>query len=315
MSDNVAHAISGAAGGMVSMALTYPLVTVSTRAQVTAKKAQAQASSSKQTGSSALMDIVKEEGIGGLYSGIESALFGIGVTNGVYYYWYELVKAFLDPTSRGMSTAESMTAGAIAGSATTLITNPIWVLNTRMTVAKNAKDPNAPKQSSIDTAMKIFRESGPAEFWRGVGPALVLVINPIIQYTVFEQLLTRLKVWKKGKQLSAWDFFWMGAVSKLAATGSTYPYITVKARMQVQTKATANSDPATTYNSAADAFVKIVRHEGVVGLYQGISSKLLQSVLTAAFLFMFKEQLYGFSVFLMEAMGIRTKKTTVLAAA
>lgn len=71
------------------------------------------------------------------------------------------------------------------------------------------------------------------------------------------------------------------------------PYSTVKARMQVQTKATANSDPSTTYSSTSDAFVKIVRHEGVLGLYQGISSKLLQSVLTAAFLFMFKEQLFG----------------------
>ncbi|TPX44017.1 hypothetical protein SeMB42_g02111 [Synchytrium endobioticum] len=310
MSDNVAHAISGATGGMFSMALTYPLVTVSTRAQVTAKKQ----GTSKQTGSSALKNIIKEEGISGLYSGIESALFGIGVTNGVYYYWYELVKAFFDPTSRGMTTAESMIAGAIAGSATTLITNPIWVLNTRMTVSKNTKDPNASKPTTIGTALKIFKDSGPAEFWRGVGPALVLVINPIIQYTVFEQLLAKVKQWKKGQALSPWDFFWLGAVSKLAATGFTYPYITVKARMQVQTKVSASSDPTTTYSSAADAFVKILRHEGVLGFYQGISSKLLQSVLTAAFLFMLKEQLFGFSVFLMESTGMRPKKVAVAAA-
>lgn len=94
-----------------------------------------------------------------------------------------------------------------------------------MTVSKSAKDPNAPKPTTIGTALKIFRESGPAEFWRGVGPALVLVVNPIIQYTVFEQLLAKVKQWRKGQPLSAWDFFWLGAVSKLAATGSTYPYM------------------------------------------------------------------------------------------
>jgi adenine nucleotide transporter 17 len=30
--------------------------------------------------------IIKREGIAGLYSGIDSALFGISVTNFVYYY-------------------------------------------------------------------------------------------------------------------------------------------------------------------------------------------------------------------------------------
>lgn len=44
------------------MALTYPLVTVSTRAQVAAKKV------GSAKGSSALMEIIREEGIGGLYS-------------------------------------------------------------------------------------------------------------------------------------------------------------------------------------------------------------------------------------------------------
>jgi hypothetical protein len=34
MSDNVAHALAGAGGGILSMIVTYPLITVSTRAQV-----------------------------------------------------------------------------------------------------------------------------------------------------------------------------------------------------------------------------------------------------------------------------------------
>ena len=60
-------------------------------------------------------------------------------------------------------------------------------------------------------------------FWRGLGPALVLVINPIIQYTVFEQLKNILvqirtaKLRSRGTvaSLSDWDFFLLGAVSKL----------------------------------------------------------------------------------------------------
>ena len=52
--------------------------------------------------------------------GLGSALFGIAVTQGIYYYWYELVKAFFEKTSvegkkLALTTAESMASGAVAG--------------------------------------------------------------------------------------------------------------------------------------------------------------------------------------------------------
>lgn len=59
--------------------------------------------------------------------------------------------------------------------------------------------------------------------WQGVKPALVLVTNPVIQFTVFEQLKTLLE--KRIKRLKGWHFFLLGALSKLIATASTYPYM------------------------------------------------------------------------------------------
>lgn len=44
------------------------------------------------------------------------------------------------------------------------------------------------KLGFLQTVKKIYKKDGLAAFWRGVGPALVLVINPIIAYTTFEQL-------------------------------------------------------------------------------------------------------------------------------
>ena len=64
-------------------------------------------------------------------------------------------------------------------------------------------------------------------FWRGIGPALVLVMNPIIQYTAFEQLKNFLVAKRTSKLravgaaatsvavLSDLDFFFLGALSKL----------------------------------------------------------------------------------------------------
>ena len=76
---------------------------------------------------------------------------------------------------------------------------------------------------TIETVLRILHNDGISAFWQGVIPALILVINPIIQYTVFEQLKTHWR--KKFKKLGNFDFFLLGAISKLAATGLTYPYM------------------------------------------------------------------------------------------
>lgn len=55
------------------------MITLSTRAQVESKKADTNTLQ-------AIKRIVEREGLGGLYAGLESALFGITVTNFVYYY-------------------------------------------------------------------------------------------------------------------------------------------------------------------------------------------------------------------------------------
>jgi len=291
-SDNVAHALAGAGGGILSTALTYPLITLSTRAQVESRNADTSALQ-------AVKKIIAREGISGLYAGIESAMFGISITNFVYYYWYEWSKSFFEQAalkagraSKKLTTVESMTAGAIAGSLTVLITNPIWVVNTRITAGVKRQETlpgnkaAVKKPSTIGVFLQILREEGLGGLFAGVMPALVLVINPILQYTVFEQLKNALE---KRRRVTPKDAFYLGALGKLVATSVTYPYITVKSRMHVAGKDGPKDGMGATLN-------KIVSEEGVKGLYGGIGSKVTQSVLTAALLFAFKDALYDASV-------------------
>jgi adenine nucleotide transporter 17 len=163
---------------------------------------------------------------------LESALFGISVTNFVYYYWYEFTRAVFEKAaiqggraSKKLTTVESMIAGAIAGSATVLITNPIWVINTRMTARKSEAEetlPGAkkPKASTLSTLMDLLRQEGPKALFAGVLPALVLVINPILQYTIFEQLKN---VVERRRRMTPKDAFYLGALGKIMATSLTYP--------------------------------------------------------------------------------------------
>ena len=133
-----------------------------------------------------------------------------------------------------------MLAGLIAGSATVILTNPIWVVNTRETARKDVDDHNlkniAPTETAKEVAQRssgflrilvdIVKSEGIGALWSGVIPALVLVINPIIQYTVFEQLKTAVERRRRGR-LTPNDAFLLGALGKLMATGITYPYSTI----------------------------------------------------------------------------------------
>jgi solute carrier family 25 (peroxisomal adenine nucleotide transporter), member 17 len=203
-------------------------------------------------------------------------LFGISVTNFVYYYWYEWTRAGFEKAattagraSKNLTTVESMIAGALAGSATVLITNPIWVVNTRMTARKNESTekvlPGAEKKpkrspSTLGTLLSLLRDEGPKALFAGVLPALVLVINPILQYTIFEQLKNMLE---KRRKVTAKDAFLLGAIGKLLATSITYPYITVKSRAHVATKDAPRE-------GMIQSLRKIVRNEGWTGLYNGL---------------------------------------------
>ncbi|EEH37611.1 peroxisomal membrane protein PMP34 [Paracoccidioides lutzii Pb01] len=299
-SDNIAHALAGAGGGILSMILTYPLITLSTRAQVESTR-------TSTTTLSAVRHILAREGFRGLYAGLESALFGISVTNFVYYYWYEWTRSAFEKAamkagraSKKLTTAESMIAGAIAGSATVLLTNPIWVVNTRMTAGRKGEEKGGDEEvgkgngkpkpkSTLATLMELLRTEGPTALFSGVLPALILVINPILQYTFFEQLKN---VLEKRRRITPTDAFYLGALGKLLATSITYPYITVKSRMHVAGKGKGTGKEEGKKASLNETMMGIVREEGWGGLYKGIGPKVSQSVLTAAFLFAFKDVLY-----------------------
>ncbi|KAF3355444.1 hypothetical protein VdG1_04129 [Verticillium dahliae VDG1] len=259
--DNVAHALAGAGGGLLSMTLTYPLITLSTRAQVESKRAESRFID-------AVQNIIAREGVSGLYSGLNSALFGISVTNFVYYYC-----------------------------ATVIITNPIWVVNTRVTTRGRAqeekvkesdeeaqveKKKKAKAPSTLGVLLALLKHEGPQALFAGVIPALVLVINPILQYTLFEQMKNSVE---KKRRVTPTIAFFLGALGKLFATSVTYPYITVKSQMHVAAHGEKKE-------GVFQAINRVVKEEGYKGLYKGIGPKVTQSVLTAALLFAFKDVLY-----------------------
>jgi hypothetical protein len=113
-------------------AITYPLINLSTRSQVAAK-------TEKEGSRAAALRIIKRDGIVGLYDGLSSSLLGIAVTNGIYYLFFEEARAVVLKSRKGgratLSTLESILVSAFAGAATSVISNPIWVINVSLSLS------------------------------------------------------------------------------------------------------------------------------------------------------------------------------------
>lgn len=319
----LAHAIAGAGGGALSMIVTYPLVTLSTLAQTTTKKKDSEEAEEKKSTLNEIKEILlKKGGVLSLYAGLESALYGITLLNFIYYYFYEFSSnIFLKGNvaskkkKAGLSTLQLILTGAIAGAITVIGTNPFWVANTRMMT--KAKKEGGKSGSAFKALLEIVEKDGVSTLFAGVLPALVLVINPIIQYTIFEQIKNLIIAAKGVQGFSARKAFFIGAFGKLVATSLTYPYITLKSRMHVkkknlESKVGTPEEEKKAGLSMYQEIKKIATEEGIEGLYRGLTVKLFQSIMTAAFLFYFKEELFAGSLSLVSILrGRRLKKTLV----
>ncbi|KQK22432.1 peroxisomal nicotinamide adenine dinucleotide carrier [Brachypodium distachyon] len=315
MSDALINGLAGAGGGIVAQLLTYPLQTVNARQQTERDPSKP---AFKDGAVRQMCLVVRNEGWERLYSGLPPSLVGTAASQGVYYYFYQIFRSRAEAAALRRSIGgfgdgsvgmlQSLTVAALSGCVNVLLTNPIWVVVTRMqTHRKTNKQQSPALDKAIQTApveniphktiniiQDLYKEAGVLGFWKGVVPALIMVSNPAIQFMLYESLLKKLKKRRasnlKGADgLTAIEIFLLGAVAKLGATLVTYPLLVVKARLQAKQMIT--DDKRHRYKGTFDALTKMMHYEGLSGLYKGMGTKIVQSVFASALLFMIKEEL------------------------
>ena len=204
------------------------------------------------------------------------------VSNAVYFSVYAALSSRITRRrAQPLGGWNAVPVACAAGLANVLITNPLWVLVTRLQVATKSG------RSLLDEARSVLQEGGPAAFWAGAWPSLVMISNPVIQFATFEALTARFQR-RKGSHLpSSLRVFSHGALAKLAATICTYPYLLLKTRRQ----SAALSKNDATATSLGSELLAVLRSEGPGGLYRGMPSKLAQTTLASALLFTSRAEL------------------------
>ena len=133
------------------------------------------------------MKIIEDEGVTGLYSGINGSLIGVASTNFAYFYWYSVVRTLYIKSQKipqDPSTAIELSLGAAAGAIAQIFTIPVAVITTRQQT-----QPKNDKRGLFDTGREVVNsEDGLSGLWRGLKASLVLVVNPAITYGAYQRL-------------------------------------------------------------------------------------------------------------------------------
>jgi len=133
----LAEGAAGAVGSMASILALYPLDTARTILQVGAPPYD-----KPMAYLELVRHIIRTEGWQRLYRGMPSAISGTGLSWALYFGWHEAFKRWMLSARRrklgpdaSLGAAHQMLAAAMAGILTTLVVNPIWVINTRIKLA------------------------------------------------------------------------------------------------------------------------------------------------------------------------------------
>ncbi|KAI0662045.1 mitochondrial carrier [Cubamyces menziesii] len=283
--------IAGAGGGLVASVATCPLDVIKT-------KLQAQRAVNPQQGYlgvvATIKDILKHDGIRGLYRGLGPTILGYLPTWAIYFAVYDGIKRHFgerppgevdairhvypaaqvkgyQPLAREHPWTLHIMSAMTAGATSTICTNPLWVIKTRfMTQPRN----EVRYKHTLDAALTIYRTEGIRAFFRGLLPSLLGITHVAVQFPLYEHL-----------KRVAGQILACSAVAKMTASIATYPHEVVRTRLQTQKRPLAISGseaPPRTYGGIVRTTKHMIRDEGWRALYRGLSVNLVRTVPNSA---------------------------------
>ncbi|OBT76099.1 hypothetical protein VF21_04846 [Pseudogymnoascus sp. 05NY08] len=318
-SDSAFHAFAGATGGFMSGIVTCPLDVIKTKlqaqggfraAQARLKVPQKAAVYNGMLGTGKV--ILTEEGMRGLYRGLGPIILGYLPTWAVWFTVYGKAKAYISTTDSS-EFVTNFWSSIIAGSCSTLCTNPIWVVKTRLmsqvSATSSSHDSRPPWQynNTFDAFRKMYKTEGILSFYSGLTPALLGLTHVAVQFPAYEFLKKKftgqgMGVHHDGEKKSQWIGILSASVlSKIMASSATYPHEVIRTRLQTQRKlapgpsteyapfkpltAEEPTNPVAAVKNALPRYKGIVttaktilREEGWRAFYAGMGTNMMRAV-------------------------------------
>lgn len=212
-------------------------------------------------------------------------------------------------------TVAQAAASITAGACSTVATNPIWVIKTRLMSqvgSAASKDTRTPwhYKNTLDAFRQMYHAEGLAAFYSGLAPALLGLSHVAIQFPLYEYFKFRFTGLEMGDSLSR-EHNWASILaatflSKVCATTATYPHEVLRTRLQTQQRHVMSSrqtngplrshgaslphliksqeTPVATlprYKGVTRTFNTILAEEGWRAFYYGMGTNLFRAVPSA----------------------------------
>ncbi|EDW69262.2 mitochondrial adenyl nucleotide antiporter SLC25A24-B isoform X1 [Drosophila virilis] len=272
------HLVAGGIAGAVSRTCTAPLDRVKVFLQV---------QTCKMGISECMKILLKEGGSRSMWRGNGINVLKIAPETALKFAAYEQMKRLIrgNDSTRQMTIVERFYAGAAAGGISQTIIYPMEVLKTRLALRKTGQ-----YAGIADAATKIYKHEGARSFYRGYVPNILGILPYAgIDLAVYETLKRRyIASHDNNEQPSFLVLLACGSTSSALGQLCSYPLALVRTRLQAQAAETISSQTRKTQIplKSSDAhsgeetmtglFRKIVRQEGLTGLYRGITPNFLK---------------------------------------
>ncbi|GMH27490.1 hypothetical protein Nepgr_029333 [Nepenthes gracilis] len=293
--DIICDAGAGAAAGAIAATFVCPLDVIKTRLQVHGLSV---ATCSGHKGSiiiTSMQDIVKKDGLRGLYRGLSPTILALLPTWAVYFAVYGQLKGLLQSHGDGngqLTIGANMIVASVAGAVTATSTNPLWVVKTRLQTQGMRSDV-VPYKNILSALKRIAHEEGVPGLYRGLLPSLAGISHVAIQFPTYEKMKSYLarKSNATVDKLSPGNVAIASALSKITASVVTYPHEVIRSRLQEQGQARNHEIQ---YTGAIDCIKKTHKTEGLRGFYSGCATNLFRTVPSAVITFTSYEMIHRF---------------------
>jgi len=187
---------------------------------------------------------------------------------------------------QGLGKMDAVTRASIEASMlTTLVTQPIWVIKTRMLLNCNKRISEF--QNFKNQTSQIYQQHGFNGFLKGLQLSLVLSFSGVVQMYVYEGT----KILYDKLEIPRTPFeeknFICGSLSKVFSVLLSYPITTMRTR--IQQNQFVGECVKQKYNGVGELFLRTAKEEGFRGFYKGISANLMRGMGQKGIYFYFYE--------------------------
>jgi len=292
MSDFVINFLAGGVSGAVAKTCTAPIERVKLLIQT--QDANPKIISGEVARYNGIVDcfvrVSKEQGIKAFWRGNLTNIIRYFPTQAFNFAFKDTIKELFPrvdkKTEFGKFFMINMASGGLAGAGSLLIVYPLDYARTRL-----ASDVGTGKQQFsglMDCLKKTVASGGVGALYNGVGVSVVGIIPYRGVYFGLFDTLSGYNPYQKDENnlFRAGSKFACAQVSAIAAGYASYPFDTVRRRLQMQSE---KPKADWVYQGTSDCFSKIVKNEGVSALFKGAGANALRTVGAALVLVLYSE--------------------------